>query len=100
MKILYYLCLIFIIGVLISLYSSYNLDISYKYEVDLAETNLKIDNTLSKKQKNYLLRNILLREIEIAEQRKSNTALLYVFMIGFMNTLLIIIINFFKTMRK
>ena len=93
MKLLYFLCAVCIVGILIQSYADYNLNVSYKYEVDLAATNAEINSSLPQEAKDNQYYKIQNRKEEIVRQRKTTRVLFYAFITGLVATLIVIFIK-------
>jgi branched-subunit amino acid ABC-type transport system permease component len=79
--------IVFTIGLLLQVYGYVNLLVSYKYEVDLMETNINTEESLSKQEKSNSLLRIRLRKAEILKQQKIIKILFWIFLIGLILTL-------------
>lgn len=91
MKYLKITSIIFTIGLLLQVYADFNLKVSYKYEVDLMETNIKTDNKTSVEEKSRRLREMNERALEIARQQKRTKILLWIFSLLLIINLIILL---------
>ena len=82
MKYLKIITIIFIGGLLFQTYGYINLMVSYKYEVDLMETNIETDETISKAEKKNRLLQVEQRKQEIILQQNKVKTLFWVFLFG------------------
>ncbi|CAI2766941.1 hypothetical protein [Flavobacterium collinsii] len=80
MKFLKILAIILFVGTLLMAYGYVNLQVSYKYEVDLTETNIKTDESLSSSEKAKQIEELKQREKQIFFQRKVIKILFLVFL--------------------
>lgn len=66
--------LIGIVLILIALQSFlyFNLNVSHKYEVDLMETHIEVDSSISEKNKLLRIEKLRKREVELHKQMKIN----------------------------
>ena len=87
MKFLKIAAIIFSVGPLLMLYGYVNLQVSYKYEVDLMETHVETDENLSASEKNKRLVEIKQIERDIFFQLKVVKVLFVVFVIGLITVL-------------
>jgi hypothetical protein len=82
MKYLKIITIIFVGGLLFQAYGYVNLMVSYKYEVDLMETNIETDETLSKVEKKNRLSEVELKKKEIISQQNRIKILFWIFLFG------------------
>ena len=87
MKILKIFAIILSVGTLLMAYGYVNLQVSYKYEVDLMETNIKTDNSLSSSEKAKQIEELKKREKQIFFQRKAVKILFIVFLFSLISVL-------------
>ena len=97
MKILKIAAVIFLLGFLLQIYGKINLQVSYKYEVDLMETNIKTDNSVSDAKKAQWLKEMEERKHEIFHQQKVVEILYWFFLIGF---IIIVCLMIYKWSRQ
>lgn len=90
MKILKISAIVFTIGLLLQIYAYYNLKVSYKYEVDLMETNIKVDDNISNQERIKRTEHLELRKKEILHQQTTTKIYLFIFLIGLIILLYII----------
>lgn len=80
MKILKIVAVVLSLSSLLMVYGYVNLKVSYKYEVDLMETNIRTDKSLSSTEKAKQLEELKQREEQIFFQRKVVKILFVVFL--------------------
>lgn len=90
MKILKISAIVFAIGLLLQIYAYYNLKVSYNYEVDLMETNIKVDDNISNQERIKRTEHLKLRKKEILYQQMTTKIYLFIFLIGLIILLYII----------
>ena len=82
MKYLKITAIVFAVGLLLQVYAHINLMVSYKYEVDLMETHVKVSEKMTDKEKAEEYDRIKERKTEIEQQQKQTKILFWVFLIG------------------
>lgn len=82
MKYLKITAIVFAIGLLLQVYAYVNLMVSYKYEVDLMETNINTEENITTQEKAKRLAHMEQRKTEIEQQKKQTKILFWVFLIG------------------
>lgn len=92
MKYLKLIIIFLSIGLLIQIYCYVNLMVSYKYEVDLMETNIKTEENTSDEEKMIKIENLEKRKEKIFNQQKISVFLFWLFLIGLLISLYIYII--------
>jgi len=90
MKTLKAFAIICFMGILLQVYLHINLLVSYKYEVDLTEANIKTDEKIPTNQKTELVENVKRREHEITHQQFIVKILFGVFLIGLITSIILI----------
>lgn len=98
MKLLKFLLAILLVGVFVILYGKYNLKVSYKYEVDLMETNIETD-TISQTAKNERQHQVDTRRREIVNQQQQLNILFWIILSGLVVTSLALLINNLRVRR-
>jgi hypothetical protein len=78
-KILNWLCVFAIVGFFLQLFALYNLKVSYKSEIDLMRTHIKV-SYMSITEKKVQYEHIRLREMDIYRQLKQTRLLIWVFL--------------------
>lgn len=81
MKYLKIALVIFSIGLLVQIYMYVNLSISYKYEVDLMETNINTEKDISSEVRSNQLHHLEQRKKEILHQQDINEILFWMFLV-------------------
>lgn len=71
------------IGLIVLSFGYVNSMVSYKYEVDLMETNIETDDSLSVEQKKHLFADTEKRKNEILDSQKIIRILFFIFLIIF-----------------
>lgn len=92
MKIIKWLAIACFIGCLLQVFAHYNLMVSSKYEVDLMETNIKTDDSLSSQEKMVSFKDMEKRKQEIDYQQRRVKVLFWVFLGLFIILLLLLLI--------
>jgi hypothetical protein len=82
MKFLKLAAIILSFGTVFMAFGYVNLQVSYKYEVDLMETNIKTDESLSSIERTKQLEVLKKKEKDIFFQRKIIKILFFVFLIS------------------
>lgn len=94
MKVFKISAVILFLGLLLQVYAYLNLQVSYKYEVDLMETNIHTDESLSISEKAKRMQEVKEKEQDIFFQKKVVQWLFVVFLIS------LIIVVYFLFGRK
>lgn len=95
MKYLRIIAAVFSIGLFLQVYGYINLMVSYKDEVDIMETHVKVSEEMSAEEKLSRYNRIDERKQEIVHQQKVIKVLFWVFLIG-----LIIVLYFLYFKNK
>ena len=82
--------IIFIIALLLEIFASVNLKVSYKYEVDLMETHVKVSEMPNTSKAKEYARIEKVKE-RIKRQQKTVNILFWIFLIGLIIILLLIL---------
>jgi len=82
MKYLKITAIVFAVGLLLQIYAHINLMVSYKYEVDDMEINIKTEENISAQEKSKRLERMEQRKAEIIRQQKQTKILFWIFLIG------------------
>ncbi len=83
MKYLKIVAIAFAIGILLEAYAYLNLMVSYKYEVDLMETHIEVNNNISDQEKVTRMNRVEHRKLEIERQKKTSKYSFVFFLLGF-----------------
>mgnify|MGYP000865434424 CR=1 FL=1 len=91
MKYLKIYAIVFGVGFLLQIYAYINLKVSYKYEVDLMETHIKVSKELPELEKINQYAIIEEKKKEILNMEKQTLFLFWFFLIGLLITLALIL---------
>ncbi|MES2453996.1 MAG: hypothetical protein V4594_00570 [Bacteroidota bacterium] len=82
MKILKIIGFFLALGLFLEIYAYYNLQVSYKYEVELSDSGIKIDAGATNSEKLEKIHDRQIRKAEILDQQALNRTLLLLLSIG------------------